>query len=145
MRRKDVKTVIAYYFGIPAMRVLLADERAELEDEYNGLHGTSVDGTPHSSTPGNPTEALAVRVDAKNVWNRLEEISVRDRVKGEYKRLLFSKHRDRCSWARMAVQNGVPDRTIRRWYDKAVDRLGEALEEVPMADELLGRASRARV
>jgi len=38
MRRKDVKTVIAYYFGIPAMRVLLADERAELEDEYNGLH-----------------------------------------------------------------------------------------------------------
>ena len=32
MRRKDVKTVIAYYFGIPAMRVLLADERAELED-----------------------------------------------------------------------------------------------------------------
>ena len=34
MRRKDVKTVIAYYFGIPAMRVLLADERAELEYEY---------------------------------------------------------------------------------------------------------------
>ncbi len=64
MRRKDVKTVIAYYFGIPAMRVLLADERAELEDEYNGLHGTSVDGVPHSSTPGNPTETLAVRVDA---------------------------------------------------------------------------------
>lgn len=160
MRRKDVKTVIAYYFGIPAMRVLLADERAELEDEYNGLHGTSMDGAPHSSMPGKPTEALAVRVDARNVWNRLEEISVKDRVlvmdrdviqgcldaiKGEYKRLIFSKHKDRCSWARMAVQNGVPDRTIRRWYDKALDRLGEALEEVPMADELLLRASRARV
>lgn len=43
------------------------------------------------------------------------------------------------------MQNGVPDRTIRRWYDKALDRLGEALEEVPMADELLLRASRARV
>ncbi len=160
MRRKDVKTVIAYYFGIPAMRTELAVERAELEDEYDGLRGTSYDGAPHSSTPGNPTEALAVRVDARNVWNRLEEISVRDRVlvmdreiiqgcldllKGEYKRLIFSKHRDRCSWARMAVQNEVPDRTIRRWYDKAVDRLGEALEEAPMADELLGRASRARV
>ena len=160
MRRKDVKTVIAYYFGIPAMRVLLADERAELEDEYNGLHGTSMDGAPHSSTPGNPTETLAVRVDTRNVWNRMEEISVKDRVlvmdrdviqgcldviKGEYKRLIFSKHKDRCSWARMAVQNGVPDRTIRRWYDKALDRLGEALEEVPMADELLLRASRARV
>lgn len=160
MRRKDVKTVIAYYFGIPAMRVLLAEERVELENEYNGLHGTSVDGVPHSSAPGNPTETLAARVEARNVRNRMEEISVRDHVlvmdweiiqgcldvvKGEYKRLILLKHRDRCSWARMAVQNGVPDRTIRRWYDKAVDRLGEALEEVPMVDELLGRASHARV
>ena len=160
MRRKDVKTVISYYFGIPAMRVLLEDERAELEDEYDGLHGTPVDGTPHSSTPGNPTETLAVRVDARNVRNRLEEISVRDHVlvmdreiiqgcldilKGEYKRLIFSRYRDRCSWARLAVQNGVPDRTVRRWHDKALDRLGEALEEAPMGDEILGRASRARV
>lgn len=160
MRRKDVKTVIAYYFGIPAMRVLLADERAELEDEYNGLHGTPVDGMPRSSTPGRQVETLAERASERNVRNRLEEISVRDRVlvmdreiirgcldvmKGEYKRLIFSRYRDRCSWARLAVQNGVPDRTVRRWHDKAVDRLGETLEEVPMADELLGRASRARV
>lgn len=160
MRRKDVKTIIAYYFGIPAMRVLLADERAELEDEYNGLHGTSLDGAPHSSTPGNPTEALAVRVDARNVWSRLEEISVRDRVlvmdrdiiqgcldalKGEYKRLIFSRYRDGYSWARIEAHTGVPDRTIRRQHDRAMDRLGEALEEAPMSDEILGRASRARV
>ena len=105
MRRKDVKTIIAYYFGIPAMRALLADERTELENEYNGLRGMSYDGAPHSSTPGMPTEELAARADARNVWNRLEEISVRDHVllrdqeiiqdcldvlKGEYKRLLFS-------------------------------------------------------
>ena len=91
--------------------------------------------------------------------NRLEEISVRDQVlvmdreniqgcldvlKGEYKRLLFAKYRDKYSWARIAAANGVPDRTARWWHDKAVDRLGEALEEMPMADELLGRASRAR-
>lgn len=160
MRRKDVKTIIAYYFGIPAMRVLLADERAELEDEYNGLHGTSLDGAPHSSTPGNPTEALAVRVDARNVWSRLEEISVKDRVlvmdrdiiqgcldalKGEYKRLIFSRYRDGYSWARIEAHTGVPDRTIRRQHDRAMDRLGEALEEAPMSDEILGRASRARV
>ena len=41
MRRKDVKRIIAYYFGIPAMRAELAVERAELEDEYDGLRGTS--------------------------------------------------------------------------------------------------------
>ena len=160
MRRKDVKTVITYYFGIKAMRKVLAVEWAELEDEYNGLRGMSFDGAPHSSAPGKPTEELAAQVDERNVWDRMEEISVRDRVlvmdqedirgcldvlKGEYKRLIFARYRDRCSWAKLAVQNGVPDRTIRRWHDKAVDRLGEALEEVPMVDELLGRASRARV
>lgn len=159
MRRRDVKRVIAYYFGIPAMRAELAVEREELEDEYDGLRGTAYDGAPHSSTPGKPTEELAARVDARNVWNRLEEIAVRDHVlivdrenirgcldvlKGEYKKLIFAKYRDKYSWARIAASNGVPDRTARWQHDKALDRLGEALEEVPMADELLGRASRAR-
>ncbi|NCE63044.1 hypothetical protein D1159_00260 [Pseudoflavonifractor sp. 524-17] len=160
MRRKDVKTVIAYYFGIPAMRRMLADERAELEGEYDGLRGIAYDGMPHNSTPGKPTEVLALQADARNVWNRMEEISVKDRVltmdrdmiqscldaiKGEYKRLIFFKYRDKYSWVQIAVANGVPDRTVRWWHDKAVDRLGEALEEVPMVDEILGRASRARV
>lgn len=159
MQRNETKKVIAYYFGIPAMRALLADERAELEDEYDGLRGTSYDGAPHSSTPGNPTEELAMRVDARNIWSRLEVKAVRDHVlvmdqeiiqgcldmlKGEYKKLIFSRYRDKYSWARIAAQNGVPDRTVRWWHDKAIDRLGEALEEVPMMDELLGRASRAR-
>lgn len=160
MQRKDIKTVIAYYFGIPVMRRLLDDERTGLEDEYNGLAGMSMDGTSRSSTPGKPVESLVARVDARNVRNRLEEISARDHVlvrdqenirgcldalKGEYKRLIFARYRDRCSWARLAAKNGVPDRTIRRWHDRAVDRLGEVLEEVPMVDELLARASRARV
>ena len=159
MRRKDVKTIIAYYFGIPAMRALLADERTELENEYNGLRGMSYDGAPHSSTPGMPTEELAARADARNVWNRLEEISVRDHVllrdqeiiqdcldvlKGEYKRLLFFKYRDKYSWAKIAAKNRGSERTAHWRHDKAVDRLGEALEEVPMVDEILGRASRAR-
>ena len=109
--------------------------------------------------PGKPTEALAIRVISRNVRNRLEEISVCDHVlvmdqenicgcldtlKGEYKRLILDKYRDRYSWARIAAVNGVPDRTVRWWHDKAVDRLGEALEETPMVDELLRRASRAR-
>ena len=52
MRRKDVKTIIAYFYGIPAMWQMLADEQAELEDEYNGLRGTSYDGMPHSWPSG---------------------------------------------------------------------------------------------
>ena len=160
MRRRDVKTIIAYYFEIPAMRKMLADERAELESEYNGLRGTSYDGMPHSSTPGKPTEALALYADTQSVRNRLEEIAVRDcelvkdretiqdcldAIKGEYKKLIFLRYRDKYSWAKIAAQKGVSESTIRWRHDKAVDRLGETLEEVPIVDELLRRASRARV
>ena len=104
MRRKDVKTILAYFYGIPAQRRLLDQERAELEDEYNGLRGMALDGMPHSSTPGKPVEELAERVDAGNVWGKLEAVAVRvhvletDREKiqdclnainGEYTRLIL--------------------------------------------------------
>lgn len=160
MRRRDVKTVIAYYFEIPAMRAELNRERAELEDEYSSLRGTSYDGAPHGSAPGKPVEDLAARMDERNTWARLEEIKVRDRVlvmdreiiqgcldglSGRCKRLIFERHRDRCSWAKLSVRYEAPERTVRRWHDNAVDRLGEALEDAPMYDEILARASRARV
>jgi len=160
MRRKDVKMVIAYYFEIPAMRAELAVERAELEDEYNGLRGTSLDGMPHSSTPGKPTEELAAKAEENNTWGRIQEINVKiqvlqadaaairrclDVLKCEYKRLILFRYQDKYSWARIAVQNGVPDSTVRGWHDRALDRLGEALDGELMPEELLGRALRARV
>ena len=45
VRRKDVKTIIAYYFEIPDMRKGFTAERARLESEYDGLRGTSYDGS----------------------------------------------------------------------------------------------------
>ena len=159
MRRKDVKTVISYYFGIPAMRAELAAEREELEDEYNGLHGTACDGMPHGFILRKPTEELAIRADARNVRNRLEELAILDHVlttdsdsirccldvlKIEYKKLILARYRNKYSWARIATTYNAPERTVHWWHDKAIDRLGEALEEMPMADEILGRASRAR-
>lgn len=160
MRRNDVKTIIAYYYGIPTMKKLLDSERTELEDEYNGLRGTSVDGMPHSFTLGKPTEELAERTDARNVWGRLEAISVRqcvldadgetiqgciDALKGEYKHLVILRYRYKYSWPKIAVKMSATERTAKRRHDKALDRLGEVLEDVPMSDEILGRASRARV
>ena len=160
MRRNDVKKIIAYYYGIPAMRRLLDAERADLESEYDGLRGAPMDGMPHGSAPGKPTEALAERMDAMNVWNRLETIDVRahvlsmdrdlicsciDALNGEYKRLLVMRYRDGYSWVKMSVRTGKADKTVRRRHDKALERLGEALDEAPMIDEVLGRASRARV
>lgn len=160
MRRKDAKTIIEYFFGIPAQRRLLDQERAELEDEYNGLRGTSYDGMPHSSMPGKPVEELAERVDAGNVWGKLETVAVRvhvletdwekikdcmNAINGEYTRLILYRYRDKYSWVKIAVKMGVTERTAKRWGERALDRLGEALEEVSMPDEILGRASRARV
>ena len=126
MRRKDVKTIIAYFYGIPAMWQMLADEQAELEDEYNGLRGTSYDGMPHSSTPGKPVEKLAERAVAGNVWGKLEAVAVRlhvletDREKiqdcmnainSEYTRIIFYRYRDKYSWVKIAVMLGVTERT----------------------------------
>lgn len=55
----------------------------------------------------------------------------------------FSGGKD-SSWANISVRMGAPDSTVRSWHDKAVLCLGKALDEVPMAEELLERASRAR-
>ena len=160
MQRKDVKTIIAYFYGIPAQRRLLDQERAELEDEYNSLRGTSYDGMPHSSAPGKPVEELARRIDARNVRGKLETVAVRihaletDREKiqdcinainGEYIRLILYRCRDKYSWAKIGIKLGITERTAKRWGERALDRLGEALEEMPMPDEILGRASRARI
>jgi len=160
MRRKDVKTVIAYYFEIPAMRAEFTAERVRLENEYNGLCGTSMDGMPHSSMPGKPTEELAAKAETNNTWGRIQEIEVKmqvlqadeanirgcmDALNGRYKTLLSVKYFRRYSWAKISASMGMPEGTARRWNDRALDRLGELLEDTPMVEELLGRASRARV
>ena len=160
MRRRDVKTVIAYYFEIPDMRKGFTAERARLESEYDGLRGTSYDGVPHSSTPGKPTEMLAIKMEESNAWGRIQEIGVKvqvlqadeatirgcmDALNGRYKSLLNMKYFRRYSWAKISASLGTPEATARRWNDKALDRLGELLDDTPMVEELLGRASRARI
>lgn len=103
MRSETVKHIVKYYGGIPEDIKLLKRERDALEDEYNGLGGLAMDGMPHSSAPGNPTEALAVRVIENGVKNRLQEIGVQvavlegdaanirgalDAVNGKYKSVM---------------------------------------------------------
>lgn len=134
-------------------------ERDALEDEYNGLGGLAMDGMPHSSAPGNPTEALAVRVIENGVKNRLQEISVQvevlegdaanirgalDAVNGKYKSVIIMRLIRGYSWTKISGKLGVPDSTARNWHGRAVERLGEVLEDVPMVDELTERATRAR-
>ena len=67
MRRNGAENIVLYYKAIPGMTKLLKQERAELEDDYNSLRGTSYDGMPHGSTPGKPTEEQAVRLAEKGI------------------------------------------------------------------------------
>lgn len=159
MRSETVKHIAKYYGGIPEAIKLLKRERDALEDEYNGLSGLAMDGMPHSSAPGNPTEALAARVIENGVKNRLQEIGVQvavlegdaanirgalDAVNGKYKSVIIMRLIRGYSWTKISGKLGVPDSTARNWHGRAVERLGEVLEEVPMVDELAERATRAR-
>lgn len=155
----EERHIVKYYGGIPEAIKLLKRERDALEDEYNGLGGLAMDGMPHSSAPGNPTEALAVRVIENGVKNRLQEIGVQvevlegdaanirgalDAVNGKYKSVIIMRLIRGYSWTKISGKLGVPDSTARNWHGRAVERLGEVLEEVPMVDELTERATRAR-
>lgn len=159
MRRETVKHIVLYYGEIQGTLKLLKQERDELEDEYNGIGGVAMDGMPHNSAPGKPTEALAARAIENGTAERLQEIAVKiavlegdaaiirgclDDLSGKYKRVIFLRDLHRYSWARLAAKMGVPDSTARNWHDKAVDRLGGMLDDVPMVDEIAARASRAR-
>lgn len=160
MQQKDAKTIIMYYRCIPEMKRLLQQERRELEDEYCGLHGISTNGMPHGTTPGKPVESAVVSLVESGASDRIREIESRvqvleddqryiqsalDAVNGRYKIILTMRYINGYSWARIAVSIGVPDSTVRNWNKKALIRLGKALEEAGETDEILGRASCARV
>jgi len=159
MRRKDAETIILYYKAIPGMKKLLNQERDVLEDEYDGLRGTAYDGMPHAAAPGNPTAVLAAQLADKRVYERLQEINIRlqvlegdaaavrgalDDLSGNYKSLVYMKLLYNYSWPKIASKLSAPDSTVRYWYKLALNTLADGLGEVPMADELLARASRAR-
>lgn len=159
MRKKNVKKIIQYYCGIPEMVRLLRTEQRERESLYNTLKGTDTSGVSGGGGAGKPVEDTVVRLEDQGIAERLEEIRVRlivlegdaaavrgclDGLCGKYKSILWMRYQHRYSWAKISVRMGAPDSTVRNWHDRAVLCMGEALDEVPMAEELLMRASRAR-
>lgn len=159
MRFENVKHIALYYKAIPGMLHLLRQERKGLEEEYNGLRGLAMDGMPHGSSPGKPTENMALRVMENGVGDRLEEIGEKERVlsadaasirgcldtlNGKYKQVILMRYVRGYSWAKTGARMDAPDSTVRNWHDRAIERFGEALEELPDARGLIDRASRAR-
>lgn len=159
MRRGEAKTIVLYYRAIPGMIHLLKIEQAEIESEYEALRSAPFDGMPHGSAPGKPTEDIAIHAAETGALARAREIGVRvmildgdaatirgtlDAMSGKYKRIITLRLLRGYSWGKISAKMGAPDSTIRYWFNMALDRLAENLEEVPMPGELLDRATRAR-
>ena len=154
MQFESVKHIAQYYKAIPGMLRLLQQEREELEDNYYGLRGLAYDGTPHSSSPGKPTEEAGLRALESGVGDRLAEIKANemvlsadaaairgclDAVNGRYKQVILMRYVRGYSWAKTGVRMNAPDSTVRNWHERAMERFGEALEELPGAAELAAR------
>lgn len=158
-RVENAKWVALYYKEIPWMLRLLRQERDELEEVYNGLRGVASDGMPRGASPGDPTQAMGLRAAENGVGDRLRKIgelekllmadeeSIRacmDAVSGRYKQIIQMRYVRGYSWAKISAKTGAPDSTVRNWNAKAMERFGEALEELPNAGEIIRHASRAR-
>lgn len=160
MTRKETKIIIGYYSDISNMMAMLREERSELEDlHYNALGAAAADGMPHAGTPGKPVEGIAITAAEKGVGERLAEIAKRlvilaedahdiracmDGIGSRYNRILSMRYGCKDSWGKISASLGTPDSTVRSWHNRALDIIGEALDNVPTIGEIWGRASRAR-
>ena len=151
MRYGSVKHIALYYKAIPGMLRLLRQERTELEGNYCGLRGLACDGMPRGSSPGKPTEESGLRALENGVSERLAEIAEAERVlsgdeaciracldalNGKYKEVIVMRYVRGYSWAKISARMGTADSTARDWHTRAMERLGEVLEELPEADAL---------
>ena len=68
-----------------------------------------------------------------------------DSLAARYKRVLRMRFGGGYSWSRISAEMGAPDSTVRHWCERALQRMGEALEGAPMVEELVERAQRARL
>lgn len=160
MERHNAELIIKYYYAIPAMKRLLAEERRDLEEECFGVRGVAMDGMPHSTAPGRPVEAAAIAYEDSGAAERCREIATRidtmnadaakirccfDAMNGKYKRVVMLRYGGGYSWGGISARMGVPDSTCRLWNRKALERFGKAFLEEPLAKEIIARASHARV
>lgn len=128
MQRRHVKTIILYYSRIPGMLKLLRQEQETLKTK-----------------PSNEGRSQEVAIKIQVLESDAEAIqSCIDLLNGKYKRIIRMRYLNKYSWAGVSIRTETSESTVRNWHDRAMDRLREALEEMPMADEILGRASRAR-
>lgn len=130
MKQKVVKVVLGYYRGIPSALRELQRERRELRGEERSAAARLAEIADATET---------AERDRALVAGCLDGIAV------QYKRVLQMRYGGGYSWGRISAEMGVPDSTVRHWHDRALQRMGEALEAEGRAEALVERAMKARL
>lgn len=132
MKQKTVKVILSYYNGIPSAVRELSKEKKELER------------SEQSAAAKNRLQEIGVKTAVVEM-DRALVAGVLDGLAPRYKRVLRMRYGGGYSWGRISVEMAVPDSTVRHWCERALQRMGEALEGAPMVEELVERAQRARL
>lgn len=135
-------------------------QKNDLENRYyNGAKAMSMDGMPHGSSVGSQTERLAIKAAEDDVHDLLDEVETRmmvlksdkrqirgsiDSLNNRYKTLLLDRFVNDYSWTKLASKMHASESTVRYWKEKALDQLVFVMNDEPMVDELIQRASHAR-
>lgn len=109
----------------------LEEELSELEASI-GVKGLNMDGMPHGSSPGRPTEAMALQIDElyekiKEHYNQIkrEKIAVWNFIETIDDPILRQIIRWRCvkphSWTFVGMKLNMPADTCRKIFDRAID------------------------
>lgn len=132
MNTEQVKTILRYFYGISGQTALLCWEH----DKWRSLHGSSdlVSATASGQLDRITVKTFVLHADAATVQAALDCLQSKDQ------RLLAFRYRNGYTWNKIAGCWGVPMRTVHRWHRKALERLGNILEDTPMIQELLLRA-----
>lgn len=161
MTKENAKNIAIYFANIPDMLNYERNWRRKIEDEYyNNIKSPGLEGMPQGASVGRPTEAQGIKAAEANACRELEKEDARiellqrdlkqiesviDTMNGKYKKVILWRHVFKYSWPKISILFSQPESTVRYWYDKALERLGEVLEnEVVFVSDLEQRASRAR-
>lgn len=160
MQAEEAKMLLEYLADSKNKLLELEKQRDELEDKYyNCLHGISMSDSPGGGGPGDVTASLACKAADWGAREQMQEIALQAEVlRGDaalirrevnglhsvYSAVLRDRHILGYSWKRIARETKLSERQLYRMEKEAVKRLAEALDAVPMVEELLIRARRAR-
>ncbi len=160
MERGQTIEVLNYYADIPRHIKALRAESAVLEQEYDTYTGSALNGMPHSGQVTSPVENAVERLEDKEIKAKLDEIAVRitvlqadrqniagqiNRLYSVYKALILERFLYGHTWEATAAKLSYSRRQAMRVQEKALERLGQLLDDMPMAGEILTRARDARI